>query len=166
MRLLGEFHRYIPVLGHLAGGRITEIPIENVVRPQGKSNYGLGRSRGVLLDLIVLLFLSRYLDRPMRAFGTLGLLSGILGAGILSFLLGYAYVFNVPTVRLYLGWFLMSIMLLLASVQIVLTGILAEILVRVHYAQGDRRVYRVRQELRAEDKASPPEARAADSVRT
>jgi dolichol-phosphate mannosyltransferase len=165
VRLLGEFHRYIPVLGHLAGGRITEIPIENVVRAQGKSNYGLGRSRGVLLDLIVLLFLSRYLDRPMRAFGTLGLLSGILGAGILSFLLGYAYVFNVPTVKLYLGWFLMSIMLLLASVQTVLTGILAEILVRVHYAQGDRRVYRVRQEWRAEKRASPPEERAADSVR-
>jgi len=60
----------------------------------------------------------------------------------------------------------MSIMLLLASVQIVLTGILAEILVRVHYAQGDRRVYRVRQEWRAEERASPPGARAADSVRT
>jgi len=146
IRLLGEFHRFIPVLAHVAGARIVEIPIENVERPAGRSKYGLGRSQGVLLDLIVLLFFARYLDRPMRVFGALGLLGFFAGGGILAFLLGYAYLFNVPTVRLYSGWFLMSIMLLLASVQVILTGILAEILVRVHYGVGDRRVYRVREQ--------------------
>ena len=146
IRLFGEFHRYVPVLGHLAGARILEIPIQNVARPAGKSKYGLARSQGVLLDLIVLLFLARYLDRPMRVFGSLGLLGGSAGGGILAFLLGYAYLYNVPTVRLYSGWFLISIMLILASVQVILTGVLAEILVRVHYGIGDRRVYRVRGE--------------------
>jgi glycosyltransferase involved in cell wall biosynthesis len=146
IRLFGEFHRYIPVLGHMAGARILELPIENVERPAGRSKYGIGRSQGVLLDLIVLLFLARYLDRPMRVFGALGLLGFLTGGGILSFLLAYAYVYNVPTVRLYSGWFLMSIMILLASLQIILTGILAEILVRIHYDIGNRRVYRVRRE--------------------
>jgi len=147
LRLFGEFHRYVPVLGSAAGARILEIPIENVERPAGRSKYGLGRTRGVFLDLIVLLFLARYLDRPMRVFGALGLLGLTAGGGILAFLLAYAYLYNVPTVRLYSGWFLMSIMLLLASIQIILTGILAEILVRVHFGVGDRRVYRVRREL-------------------
>lgn len=155
LRLFGEFHRYVPVLGHLAGGRILEIPIENVERPAGRSKYGLGRSQGVFLDLIVLLFLARYLDRPMRIFGALGLAAFLCGGGILAFLLAYAYLFDVPTVRLYSGWFLMSIMLLLASVQVVLTGILAEILVRVHYGIGDRRVYRVRREWTADQNTQP-----------
>jgi glycosyltransferase involved in cell wall biosynthesis len=146
IRLFGEFHRYVPVLGHLAGGRICEIPIENIERPAGKSNYGLGRSQGVLLDLLVLLFFARYMDRPMRAFGALGLLAFLAGGGISAVLVVWAYVFDVPTVREHSGWFLMSIMLLLASVQITMTGLLAEILVRVHYDIGDRRVYRVRQE--------------------
>jgi glycosyltransferase involved in cell wall biosynthesis len=153
IRMFGEFHRYVPVLGYAAGARILEIPIENVERPAGRSKYGLGRTRGVFLDLIVLLFLARYLDRPMRIFGALGLLGLLAGGGILAFLLAYAYLYDVPTVRLYSGWFLMSIMLLLASVQVILTGILAEILVRVHYGIGDRRVYRVRREWSVETDA-------------
>jgi glycosyltransferase involved in cell wall biosynthesis len=147
IRLFGEFHRYIPLLGHVAGGRITDIPIKNMVRPAGKSNYGLGRSLGVFLDLLLLAFLSRYLDRPLRAFGKLGLAAFTVGAGILSVLLANAYIYDVPgTVRLYSGWFLMSVMLLLSSMQIILAGILAELIIRVHYAQGDRRIYRVRKE--------------------
>ena len=55
-------------------------------------NYGLGRTHRVFLDLIVLLFLSRYLDRPMRAFGALGLLAFGLGGTILAVLLGYSWV--------------------------------------------------------------------------
>ena len=157
MRLLGDFHRYIPMLGYAAGGRITEIPIRNVVRPAGRSHYGLGRSLGVSLDLLLLLFLSRYLDRPMRIFGKLSLAAFAIGASILTVLIGYAYLTNIPTVRAYSGWFLTSIMLLLASVQIMLTGLLAEILVRVHYAQGDRRVYRVRREWHRERSPEPVE---------
>ena len=144
LRLLGEFHRFIPVLAADAGGRVTEIPIENVERPAGRGNYGLGRTQGVFLDLIVLLFLSRYLDRPMRAFGALGLLAFAVAGTILAVLLGYSYLYHVATVREHSGWFMVSVMLLLASVQITLTGVLAEILVRVHYEVGDRRVYRVR----------------------
>jgi len=150
IRLFGEFHRYVPVLGHIAGARILEVPIKNVERPAGKSKYGLRRSQGVFLDLIVLLFFARYLDRPMRIFGALGLLGLFAGGGILVSLLAYAYLYDVPTVRLHSGWFILSVMLLLASIQVILTGILAEILVRVHYGIGDRRVYRVRREWSAE----------------
>ena len=146
MRLYGEFHRYIPVLGHMAGARIKEIPIQNIVRPRGESKYGLRRSQGVFLDLLVLLFFARYLDRPMRAFGALGLMGFLTGGAILVTLVVWAYAFDVATVREHSGWYLMSIMLLLASVQITLTGVLAELLVRIHYDVGNRRVYHVRQE--------------------
>jgi glycosyltransferase involved in cell wall biosynthesis len=150
LRLLGDFHRYIPALARHAGGRITEVPIQNVVRPAGQSNYGLGRTLGVSLDLVLLYFLSRYMDRPLRAFGKLALLAGGAGMIILGVLLVVAWTSGVPTVREHSGWFLISILLLLAAIQIVLTGILAEILVRVLYGVGDRRVYAVRREWRAE----------------
>ena len=100
----------------------------------------------MLLDLLVLLFFTRYHGPPDAAFGSLGLLAFLAAAAYCSALVVWAYVFHVPTVREHSGWFLMSIMLLLASVQITMTGLLAEILVRVHYGIGDRRVYRVRDE--------------------
>jgi hypothetical protein len=136
------------VLGHSLGGRITEIPIENIPRPKGKSNYGIGRTFGVFLDLIVLYFLVHFLDRPMRAFGTIAAGAFAAGMAILTVLVGYGYLAGMPTVREHSGWFLVSIMLLLASVQIFVAGILAEILIRVHYSQGEKRVYQLRQEWR------------------
>ena len=146
LRLLGEFHRYIPALVKDIGGRIAEIPIKNIDRQTGKSNYGITRTFGVLLDLILLYFLVRYLDRPMRAFGKFGIffLSG--GMFILTVLVVYAYTYNVHAVQEHSGWFLLSIMLIIASVQIILSGIIAEILVRVHFSQGKRRIYHVRRE--------------------
>ena len=87
LRLLGDFHRYIPALARQAGGRITEIPIRNVVRPAGQSSYGLGRTVGVSLDLVLLYFLVRYMDRPLRAFGQLALLAATVGTTILGVLL-------------------------------------------------------------------------------
>ena len=154
LRLLGDFHRYIPALARHAGGRITEIPIRNVVRPKGQSSYGLGRTVGVSLDLVLLYFLSRYMDRPLRAFGQLALVAATVGTTILGVLLLVAWVSGVPTVREHSGWFLISILLLLASIQILMTGILAEILVRVLFGMGDRRVYAVRREWRGEGAAS------------
>jgi glycosyltransferase involved in cell wall biosynthesis len=154
LRLLGDFHRYIPALARQAGGRITEVPIRNVVRPAGRSSYGLGRTVGVSLDLVLLYFLSRYMDRPLRAFGKLALLAAAAGTAILTGLLVMAWVSGVPTVREHSGWFLISIVMLLASIQIGLTGILAEILVRVLFGMGDRRVYAVRREWRGE--GAPP----------
>lgn len=148
LRLLGDFHRYIPALARQAGGRIAEVPIRNVVRPAGQSSYGLGRTLGVSLDLVLLYFLSRYVDRPLRAFGKLALMGFTIGGAILLWLLVTAWVSGVPTVREHSGWFLVSIMILLASVQIVLTGILAEVLVRVLFGTGGRRVYAVRREWR------------------
>jgi len=146
MRLFGEFHRYIPALGQDMGARIKEVPIENVVRPAGISNYGIGRTFGVFLDLILLFFFVRYMDRPMRIFGKLAAIAFGVGGTILAGLIIYAYVCDIHAVSERAGWFILSIMLLLAGVQIMLSGVLAEILARIHYSQGNRRVYRVRNE--------------------
>lgn len=146
LRLLGESHRYLPVLIANMGGKVTEIPIQNIERPAGESNYGLGRTFGVMLDLILLQFLTHYLDRPLRVFGKVAASGFIVGASIILMLVIYAWISGVHAVQERLGWFLVAVFSIISSVQILLTGILAEILVRVFYAQGDRRVYNVYQE--------------------
>jgi glycosyltransferase involved in cell wall biosynthesis len=154
LRLFGEFHRFIPALGATLGGNIAELPIRNIERPAGKSNYGIGRTTGVFLDLFVLFFIVRYMDRPMRAFGKLALATFGVGALILATMVVLAYVYNVHMVQEHLGWFMLSVLLMLAGIQILLTGLLAEILIRIHFGQGDRRVYQIRKEWNADTVSS------------
>lgn len=154
LRLYGESHRFIPALGQILGGRITEIPIKNIDRPKGKSKYGIGRTTGVFLDLFVLFFFVRYLDRPMRAFGKLALWSFGLGFAIMTSLVAGAYILQVHMVKQHPGWFILAALLMLSGVQLLLTGILAEILIRIHFEQGDRRVYQIRREWGGEDAAA------------
>jgi glycosyltransferase involved in cell wall biosynthesis len=107
-RLLGENHRFVPVFARQAGARIAEIEIQNVARGLGKSNYGLSRTLNVLLDLVFLVFYVRYLDRPIRFFGTIGFLAIGLAA-IISAILFYVYLrYDIPVVRDHSGWFITS----------------------------------------------------------
>jgi glycosyltransferase involved in cell wall biosynthesis len=146
LRLLGENHRFIPVFARVVGARIEEIPIENVVRPHGQSNYGLGRTLNVFIDLFFLYFFTRYADRPIRIFGKVSL--GLLGIGILiafGLLVEFAAT-GRPVVRERSGWFMLSSFLMLTAVHVLLTGILAELLARVYFARDDRTSYQIRGE--------------------
>ena len=73
LQLLGEHHRFIPVLAKNLGAKITEVQIKNIERPVGASHYGLSRTFNVLLDIAFLVFYVKYLDRPIRVFGRLAL---------------------------------------------------------------------------------------------
>jgi glycosyltransferase involved in cell wall biosynthesis len=146
IQLLGEQHRFVPVLATLVGARVTEVPIQNVVRPVGRSNYGLRRTVNVLLDILFLCFSRFYLTRPLKAFGKLALLLMTAGGTIATWLVVYAYVTGEPTVRTHSGWFLVVILLILAGLQILVAGLLAEILVRIYYRQSGTEGYVVRRE--------------------
>lgn len=143
-RLLGEHHRFIPVFASMAGARIAEVPIQNIERPVGKSNYGLGRTFNVLLDLMLLLFFTRYLDRPMRVFGFIALVLWAVGFAIAAALLLIATFTGIPTVRDHSGWFFLSMFLGVSGLQFMLTGIIAEIVVRVYYGSESRTTYKIR----------------------
>ena len=79
VNLYGELHRFIPALAMLQGARITEVPIRNTVRTNGRSHYGLDRTLRVFFDLLTVRFLLRYLTRPLHFFGMLSL--GCFGVG-------------------------------------------------------------------------------------
>lgn len=150
MNLFGEFHRFIPALGSILGGKICEIPIKNVERSSGKSSYGIGRTFGVFFDLLLLNFFTRYMDRPLRLFGKIAFFTFGVGFAILAVLVAYAYIYNVHAVVERQGWFIMSVLLMVAAGQTLLTGIIAEILVRVYFSQENRRIYRKRFEWNTE----------------
>jgi len=72
IRIYGELHRYTPVLAHWAGFRVTEIPVKHHARKFGRTKYGLERFMRGSFDLITVLFLRRYVTRPLHLFGAVG----------------------------------------------------------------------------------------------
>jgi glycosyltransferase involved in cell wall biosynthesis len=135
VRLYGQMHRFIPVFCKWQGGKVTEIPVSYQARLFGKSNYGLFRIYKVVLDLILIKFLDKYMNRPIHFFG---------GAGILSFLVmfltfGLALYFKVTGQKDFVQTPLPTIgaMFFIVGVLMILMGILAEILMRTYYeSQG------------------------------
>src|SRR4051812_17837614 len=87
LHLYGELHRFIPALASWSGASIAEIPIKNLSRGSGKSNYGISRTLTVALDLISVKFLLDYSTRPLQLFGKWGLLSTAAGTAAGFFLL-------------------------------------------------------------------------------
>src|ERR1700675_3080077 len=83
IRLYGEMHRFIPALASWNGAKIVEVPIRNIVRPEGKSHYGISRTVRVFFDIITIRFLMRYMTRPLHFFGPPGVLGLFAGSAIM-----------------------------------------------------------------------------------
>jgi glycosyltransferase involved in cell wall biosynthesis len=133
IRLYGELHRFIPSLAHDVGARITEIPVRHHPRTSGVSKYGIDRTFRVILDLILIIFYMRYRQRPLHAFGGLGLGLAFPGALIFLYLIGCKLVGQNIGGRPLL---LISVMLLLVGVQFIVAGLLGELLARTYHEAG------------------------------
>ena len=153
IQLYGELHRFIPALASWSGARITEIPINNPPRQNGKSNYGLSRTLRVFLDLLSTKFLLDYSTRPMHFFGPLGLLA--TGAGILTGLvLAFDKLVLHKEIMFQHGPLMFgSTLLILVGVQILCLGLVAEILSRTYYESQGKPIYAVRK-MRSHDQQS------------
>jgi len=143
VRLYGEMHRFIPALAAWNGARVVEVPIRNIVRPGGKSHYGLSRTVRVLFDIITIRFLMRYMTRPLHFFGPPGLIGIFAGVAILlglsiEKLFWKASIFVQHGPLLVLG-----MMLCLFGVQLLAVGLVGELLTRTHFESGADPVYRI-----------------------
>jgi len=144
LQLLGEQHRFIPVLARNLGARLTEVRIQNVERKAGTSNYGLSRTFNVLLDIAFVVFYTKYIDRPIRVFGRLALATLGVAAVIIGVLGTISFVYGVPVVRDRSGWFLLALVLLVSGIQFLLFGLISEVIVRMYYFPGQAKPYLVR----------------------
>ena len=136
INLYGDFHRFIPVLckEKFRKIKIKEIPIQNIVRPHGKSNYGLGRTITVFFDLIRIKFMTSFRNRPLQLFGSLGLLCSLIGIVGLGYI-GFARLILNQTLTANLGIpvFLSSVFSILVGLQFIFFGLIGEMLVKNHF---------------------------------
>lgn len=140
IHLYGELHRFIPALISREGFKITEIPISNIVRLRGKSNYGLSRVRRVLFDLMTVKFIVSFIDRPLQVFGPIGFLLGGAGFLLATVLTVGFYGFGWP-IRENLGNLILAVFLMIIGGLFVMTGLLAEIISRIYFTTHALKIY-------------------------
>lgn len=142
LHLYGEMHRFIPALARWHGAVVTELPVNHRPRRKGRSKYGLSRVYRVLLDLLVVKFLMQYSTRPIHFFGLIGTVIAFLGVLLLGFVVWYKYFAGLTMNRnplLYLGLTFEMI-----GCQIVLLGLLGEMLARTYHETQRKPIYRVK----------------------
>ena len=124
-------HRFIPVFAAWLGVKVAEIPVNHRPRRHGVAKYNLSRVSRVIFDLLVVRFFSDYMTRPIQFFGRIAknlVWWGVIAMAILGALTA---VFHLP---LSLDTFIILLMFLaFISVQIVLVGLLGEILIRSYF---------------------------------
>ena len=138
----GELHRYIPALAHWAGYRVTEKVVQHRPRKYGKTKYGISRFFKGFLDLLTVLFTTRYIRRPLHLFGLWGIVSFIIGAAIdiylsIEWMLGRTSLSNRPL-------FLVGFLFIIIGVQFVSIGLLGEMITR---QERNEETYSIRDSL-------------------
>jgi glycosyltransferase involved in cell wall biosynthesis len=147
LELYGEMHRYIPLLAYWDGyKKIGEKVVQHHPRKFGESKFGLSRFINGFLDLVTLIFINRYLQKPMHFFGTLGVVSLIAGGIITAYLtvmrLFYdQYLTNRPML-------LFGILFLVLGVQFFTIGLFGEMLYK-HRNNGDNEKVNINDEIRS-----------------
>ena len=142
LQLYGELHRFIPILAQMYGAKIIEVPVKHNERKFGKSKYGFNRVFKVISDLMYLIFMQKFGQKPMHFFGTIGFIMFSIGA-LINFYLFILKIFgesigNRPLLTL-------GIMLTLGGIQLITTGFLAEIMIRTYYESQNKKPYVIKE---------------------
>jgi glycosyltransferase involved in cell wall biosynthesis len=140
----GEMHRYIPVIARWAGFRkIGEKPVEHHERKYGRTKFGFERFVRGFLDLLTITFVGRFAMRPMHFFGTLGIVSFLLGFVFTVKLfwdkIDSIYFSQVPLKRdiFQQPIFYLALVAVVIGVQLFVTGFLAELITRQSLSKKD-----------------------------
>lgn len=147
-KMYGEMHRFIPSYLADYGAKMIEFDVDYKERKFGKSSYGsITRTLKVLLDMITLAFMLNLNRKPFRAlpgrlFGFTGaLVSGLGGLGTLYLLILKLMGESIGSRPL----FIVSVLMLVVGVQMVMVGMIGELLMRVYFEAGGRKTYTVRE---------------------
>ncbi len=140
--LYGELHRFIPVLAKMQGAKIVEVDVKHHPRLHGVSKYGIGRTFKVISDLLLMLFMQKYRTKPIHLFGGLGVPMLLAGGAINFYLLILKMmgenIGNRPLLTL-------GIVLVIAGIQLITTGFIAELVMRTYFEAQHKPPYTVRE---------------------
>jgi len=142
LNLYGDMHRYIPALTAAQGFKISELSVNHRQRKFGVSKYGnLRRFSKSFFDLVTLILLRKFIDRPMHFFGIIGSVSSLAGFIILAYLVYIKLVYKELIGQRPL--LMLGVLLVIIGIQLFSSGFLGELLIR----QGQRgKVYTIREE--------------------
>jgi len=130
IEVIGEMHRYIPVIAKWAGfDKIGEKVVEHRARKYGVTKFGLERFINGPLDLMSIMFVSKFGKRPMHFFGSLGFLSIFIGFVSLTYLSIDKLFFGAPGIATR-PLFFFGILTFIVGLQLFVTGFLAEMILR------------------------------------
>ncbi|NDV16110.1 glycosyltransferase [Muricauda sp. TY007] len=142
LNLYGEMHRFITLLAHLEGAQIKQVPVKHHARHAGVSKYGLERVFKVVADMMLLLFIRKYFQRPIHLFGIFGVLLVILGVFINIYLLivklGFGQDIGTRPLLIF------GMMFIVGGIQLFTIGIVMELLIRTYYESQQKRPYRIK----------------------
>jgi glycosyltransferase involved in cell wall biosynthesis len=144
VRLYGEMHRFIPAYASWSGATIAEIPVTHHARKYGRSKYGITRTVRVLLDLLTVKLLGNFATKPIYFFGAFGLVlwlaAFICGVVVIveKLLPPYPQAHNNPLL-------LLAVFLGMVGVQLILLGLVAELVIRTYHEPGGKPTYLIRQ---------------------
>ena len=148
--LYGDLHRYIPILAHQAGFCVGEVKVKHHERRFGVSKYGLKRIPKGFFDLLTVLFLTKYLKRPLHVFGTIGgIVAGI--GGLIGLYLAILWVIKGG-----IGFrplLMLSVLMVILGMQFFSIGLLGELVIQV-ISRLERRVMQKRES----ESEVPPDA--------
>ena len=157
LNLYGEMHRFITLLAHLEGAQIKQVPVKHHARHAGVSKYGLERVFKVIADMMLLLFIRKYIQRPIHLFGIFGVL--LIGVGLCV----NAYLVYLKILGEDIGTrplLTLGSMLIFAGIQLFTIGIVMELLIRTYYESQQKRPYRIRKVTQGgQEKIKNPEAK-------
>jgi hypothetical protein len=153
-RLYGEMHRFLPALAQQTGARMTEIPVRHHPRASGRSKYGLRRTFKVLLDLLTVKFLSVWSTKPSYVFGGSGAILCSIGSLFILWtayerLVNGVYVYRQPAL-------LVGVSLFTIGFNLIMLGLLAELIVRTYHESQSKPTYLVRELRNFEERAPLP----------
>ncbi|MFA5511055.1 MAG: glycosyltransferase [Candidatus Kapaibacterium sp.] len=128
VKIYGEMHRYIPSLAFWEGFKVTEIPVKHHPRRYGKSKFGVSRFMYGFLDLLTVLFTTKYFKRPLHFFGSVGFLLTFVGLIINLYLtyewvMGLTYLSNRPLA-------LFGVALIIVGIQFISMGLIGEMIIK------------------------------------
>jgi len=142
VRLYGEMHRFLAVLAFWQGARLAEVEVKFSPRKFGQSKYGMERIIKVVLDLIVIKFLSGYSTKPIYFFGRLGILSIVFS--FLTFILAVYYKLWGGKSFIETPLPVLTVLFFIIGVMFILIGLLAEMVMRTYHESRDRKIYSIK----------------------
>ena len=132
LTLYGGRHRYIPLLAHQKKFLISEVVVDHREREFGISKYGVKRYSDGFFDFLTILFLGKYMDRPLHFFGSLGFVSVLLGVGIENYVLYLKYIL-FDSFQQHIALIILGAILIIVGLQLFTFGLMGELIVNKKY---------------------------------